>query len=283
MNIYLMDEHNKWRYFEDCPQEELIKRGIRISSTAYVGKIKIGNWVSIGYKTRIEGGCIIQQGTIIGEEVYVGLNTFIEREVHIGHNVYIGDNVYIGNNVYIDGMSNIGHWVYIGDMVKIGYRTNIGNHTYIWYGVNIGNEVVLDDNSRPEHTSYIGSKVHIRKYNNISALSVLVGTGIDISSGKATFYKTVNPDLTSFDDDDCSPHQYEIGGSNRMDLPITPGIACWKGFYFSNIWKAIEAADKRPYTLLSATIKLSDICEVWSRIRCRAYSDIKIVKIEGLC
>ena len=80
-------------------------------SIAHLGRVRIGDDVSIGANTTID------RGTIDDTVIYNGVK--IDNLVHIAHNVIIGENTAIAANTGIAGTTTIGKRCMIGGMVGI--------------------------------------------------------------------------------------------------------------------------------------------------------------------
>ncbi|MCK9598160.1 MAG: hypothetical protein M0R06_03905, partial [Sphaerochaeta sp.] len=150
----------------------------------------------------------------------------------------------------------------------------VGNYAAVGYNATVG------DNAAVGYNATVGDNATVEKFTPISVIGILVNVGIDISSGEATFYKAVKPDLTDFY---TGLYQYRVGKSGEIKgLKVDQSVECGPGFHFTNLWSARAFAGDKPYVLISATIKLKDILSVHAKVRCRKFFNVKIVTIEGL-
>jgi len=87
------------------------KQGQKWSQISHLGKVSIGNYVSIGANSCIDRGTI--------EDTVISDNVIIDNSVHIAHNVFIGKRTAIAAKVGIAGSSIIGSDCQIGGMSGI--------------------------------------------------------------------------------------------------------------------------------------------------------------------
>jgi hypothetical protein len=73
-----------------------------------------------------------------------------------------------------------------------------------------------------------------------------------------------------------------VGKGDSIKLGVDQSVECGSGFHFTNIWNARGFASDKKFVIISATVKLKDILSVHQKIRCKAYSNVQIVNIEGL-
>ena len=150
----------------------------------------------------------------------------------------------------------------------------ISNHATVGYYAKVGYNATVGNNAK------VGDNATVDKFPDISKQAILINVGIDISKGYATFYKTVRPDMTDFY---TGKHHYIKGkGAEIKGLTMDQNVECGEGFHFTNIWQAIAFASGKEYVLISATVKLCDILSVYNKIRCRKYSNMKVVKFDGI-
>jgi len=87
------------------------KQGSKWVQISHLGKVVIGNDVSIGANSCIDRGTI--------EDTVISDNVIIDNSVHIAHNVFIGERTAIAAKVGIAGSSIIGADCQIGGMTGI--------------------------------------------------------------------------------------------------------------------------------------------------------------------
>jgi len=87
------------------------KQGSKWIQISHLGKVVIGNDVSIGANSCIDRGTI--------EDTVISDNVIIDNSVHIAHNVFIGERTAIAAKVGIAGSSIIGADCQIGGMTGI--------------------------------------------------------------------------------------------------------------------------------------------------------------------
>ena len=174
---------------------------------------------------------------------YEGTKKELQRELD-KRNIYVSDSAEIGNS------AKIGYFAKIGYSAKIGYYAKIGDSA----------EILVT----PEH---------------FSELNILLQTGIKMEKGIGVFYKCVRDDLIDFY---TGKHQYVVGKGSRMNLEKDQNIDCGEGYHFMDFWGAVRFLDRRKGKIISAKIKLKDILSVHTKVRCRAYSDVKIVDTYGM-
>ena len=103
-----------------------------------------------------------------------------------------------------------------------------------------------------------------------------------MQNGEGIFYKAVKSDLIDFY---SGKHQYKIGKGYSQKLKRDQSIDCGKGTHWGSFWTAVEFLQQKKGCIISARIKLKDILSVsgqYRKVRVKAYSDIQLVKIDGL-
>ena len=160
----------------------------------------------------------------------------------------VDDKELTKRNIVISASATIGDSAKIGNSAKIGYSATIGDYATIG------------------------------KYDVFSEMSILAQMGIVFEKGIATFYKAVKPDLTDFY---SGKYQYKVGkGGKNTKLKPDQKIDCGEGWHFTNIWGAISFLEQSGEgVIIAADIKLKDILAVYSKVRVRAFSNVRIVKV----
>ena len=98
-----------------------------------------------------------------------------------------------------------------------------------------------------------------------------------IQHGEGVFYKAVQPDLTDLH---SGTYQYKVGqGDKNKKLKRDQTIDCGEGWHWTSYEKAVAFAEKKPHKIISATIKLDDILSVYTKVRVREFSDVKVVEL----
>ena len=179
--------------------------GVSIHPTAYIDdSAEIGDEVTIGPHTVIEGEVRIGQGSIIGAGVFIGQGSKLGTNCTLHSNVTIYHGVKLGNNVHVHSASVLGADGFgfafdgeksvkiaqlgsltIGDDVDIGAGTTIDrgalSDTVIEQGVKIDNQVQIGHNCRVgKHTvicgcTAIAGSVTIGKYCVLGGATGVVG------------------------------------------------------------------------------------------------------------
>ena len=165
-------------------------------------------------------------------------------------------------NILIGDSATIGDFATIGDSAKIGDSATIG------YFATIGDSAKIGDFATILQTPDI-----------FSELNILLKTGICMQNGSGIFYKAVTEDLRDFY---TQKYQYKIGKGDSNKLKQNQNINCGEGWHFANFWEAIKFLNNRKGHIVSAEIKQKDILSVHKKVRVKAFSNIQIVKIDGL-
>lgn len=110
----------------------------------HVGKIEIGDNVTIHANTNIVRGTGENDVTVIGD------GCKIDFSVHIAHNVKIGKNCLIVAGSIIGGSTQIGDNCYIGIGAMIKNKLKIGNNVTIGMGAVVLNDV-------PDGETWVGN------------------------------------------------------------------------------------------------------------------------------
>lgn len=102
--------------------------------------------VSIGIDTVIYPGCILEKGTVIGEDCKIGPNARISN-CSVGNGVSIKDSTLIDSTIGHD--STVGPYAYLRPGTSLGERVKVGDF------VEIKNSRVGDD-AKISHLTYVG-------------------------------------------------------------------------------------------------------------------------------
>ena len=167
--------------------------------------------------------------------------------------------------------------IVISDYAKIGDSAKIGNSATIGYSATIGNSATIGYYATIGDYAKIGNSATIGYYDVFSELSILAQMGIVFENGVATFYKAVQPDLTDFY---TGKYQYKIGkGDRNSKLKQDQDVECGEGWHFTNIWNAIAFLEQREGVIIAADIKLKDILAVHTKVRVKAFSNVRVIKV----
>jgi UDP-3-O-[3-hydroxymyristoyl] glucosamine N-acyltransferase len=153
---------------------------------------------SIGERTHVGAGAVIEAGAVVGEDCSIAANVTISHGVHLGHRVVvqpgavlgslgfgyardpqtgehllfpqqgsliIEDDVEIGANTTIDrgalGETRIGRGTKIDNLVHIGHNCIIGKNVVIAAQVGLSGSCTIDDNVIIAGQVGLGDHVHI--------------------------------------------------------------------------------------------------------------------------
>jgi len=172
-------------------------------------------------------------------------------------------------NLWVDGEGLCLFEVKDGNAKEIKDRKiSIGDRASIGYGASIG------------YRASIGDRASIKKFEKFSEISVQIHLGITMQNGKGVFYKAIRPNLESLYND----YKYKVNG-DKLNLKRDQNIECGEGWHFTNLWNAISFGKEKgeDFIIISAEIELDDILAIYQKVRVRKYTNVKIVKIEGLC
>ena len=146
----------------------------------------------------------------------------------------------------------------------------------------ISNYAKIGDSAKIGDYAKIGNSAKIlRTPDNFSELNILLKTGVVMQNGEGIFYKAVRTDLCAFWNG--GNYRYKVGKGDRCkNLKKEQSVECGEGWHFTSLWGAIAFLEKREGIIISARIRLKDILSVHKKVRVKAFSDVKIVKIDGL-
>jgi len=138
--------------------------------------------------------------------------------------------------------------------ISIGYGASIGDRVSIGYGVSI------------------------KKLDIFTKEYIYIQLGIlPDEKGYFTMYKAVTENLTDFY---SGKYQYKLNKGDSCKAERNQDIECGENcWHFTNLWKAIAFADKRPHKIISAKIHIDDILSVYDKVRVRKFSNVKVVDI----
>lgn len=155
----------------------------RIACSAKLGKrVYVGDYVTIGKRTRIGECCKIYNNVTIAEDVTIGSYCIIYPGVHIFPGTVIGDRVILHAGCVIgdDGFGNAqqpdGSWkkiehvgnVIIGNDVEIGSNTTVDKAPM--------ESTIIEDGVRIDNLCQIAHNVVVGKNTAIAALSGIAGS-----------------------------------------------------------------------------------------------------------
>ena len=90
-------------------------------------------------------------------------------------------------------------------------------------------------------------------------------------------YKAVKEDLTDLY---SGKYQYKTNKGDKVKAERNQNIQCGNNcWHFTNLWQAIEFAQKRPHKIISAKVHINDILSVYEKVRVRKFSNVKIVDL----
>lgn len=175
--------------------------------------------------------------------------------------------------------------IIISSSAEIGNSADVGDYAKIGDTAEIGSYAKIGDSAK------IGKSAKIRDYAEIGDYQVVTHTAKDFSvevlyqqlniisdNGYYILYKSVKPDLSSFYTD---AFVYKEGMEWRDDsLSRNQSIECGAGCHFSTYKKAVKFAQKRPHMIISAKVHIDDILSVHQKVRVRAFSGVKIIKLD---
>jgi len=133
------------------------KQGSKWIQISHLGKVVIGNDVSIGANSCIDRGTI--------EDTVISDNVIIDNSVHIAHNVFIGERTAIAAKVGIAGSAIIGSDCQIGGMSGIFGHLKITDNVILSPKSNIYRDV-----KKPGRYSSIFPLIEHSKWKKISIL-----------------------------------------------------------------------------------------------------------------
>jgi UDP-3-O-[3-hydroxymyristoyl] glucosamine N-acyltransferase len=131
------------------------------------GTASVGERTVVGKGTIIEGGVRIGEGCRIGHHVVIGEGVVIGRECQIGHGVVIHADSSIGSEVRIDDHAVIGKWPLRAansilkptqrlDPAQVGDRCLVGTHATVYRGCRMGSSILVADQATLRERTRIG-------------------------------------------------------------------------------------------------------------------------------
>lgn len=163
--------------------------GARVHESAYVGTdCNIGAHVYVGRDVQIGDACVIQAGSVLGENGFGYTRSPDGRWAPKDHpfSVVLEEDVHIGANTCIDRGSwrntTIGEGARIDNLVHIAHNVIVGRNAVIVAGAEISGSVVIGDGA------WIGPKACIKE-------RVKIGTGALVGMGAVVLHD-VAPDTT---------------------------------------------------------------------------------------
>ncbi len=101
----------------------------RLSALCSLGRVRIGDDVSIGALCSVDRGLIA--------ETMIGHNCQLDNQVHIGHDVILGESVAIA------AQSGLAGFVELGDRVSLGGQAGVAPHAVIGEGARLSGQALV--------------------------------------------------------------------------------------------------------------------------------------------
>lgn len=97
------------------------------ASVIMAGAILIGDKISIGKGTLVEGGATLKSPTVLGDCTEVRQGAYVRGNCLIGDRCVVGHTTEVKHSIFLDD-AKAGHFAYLGDSI-LGNNTNLGAGT----------------------------------------------------------------------------------------------------------------------------------------------------------